>query len=82
MRYPLPAIWAPGGRLVAEQHKAGASVGGREAGETCPLRGLQGTHGDIQLLARHEVQGPGPGEIAKRGLKIGAAEDLAGQGHV
>ncbi|MNG95536.1 hypothetical protein D3C79_545760 [compost metagenome] len=67
---------------MAEQHEAGAPVRGREAGKTGPLRGLQGPHGDIQLLACHEVKGPGPGEVAKCGLKIGAAEDLAGQCHV
>ncbi|MNM72409.1 hypothetical protein D3C81_841030 [compost metagenome] len=82
VRYSLPAIGAPGRRLMAEQHEAGAPVRGREAGKTGPLRGLQGPHGDIQLLACHEVKGPGPGEVAKCGLKIGAAEDLAGQCHV
>ncbi len=79
---PLPAIGFARPGAMAQQHETGAPVGGREAGKLLPLRGLQGAHGHIQLLVLHEMQGPGPGEVAKHGVKARIMEDLAGQGHV
>lgn len=80
--YSLPAIAASLGGALTQQHEAGAPVGSREAGKLLPLRCFQGAHGHIQLLVLHEMQGPGPGEVAKHGVKARVLEDLAGQGHV